>query len=131
MATFRILLIRIAVSLGSACVGLLAAALLITEVTLTWEGFLVTVIVFTVAQSLIVPPVLKATTRNAPAFIGGIGIVATLVSLLIAAVIANGIRISGIRAWILCTLVMWLVTAVGSFLLVRYLKKQGRPAARR
>ncbi len=120
MITIKVWLIRAGVALGAACVGLVVAALLLKGVSLTWEGFLITVVVFALAQSLLSPLIVKLVTHNAPAFLGGIGIVSTLVSLIIASLFANGIKIDGIGTWILATLIIWFITAIASFVLARF-----------
>jgi hypothetical protein len=107
-------LIRAAIFLGSAALGLWVASLVLDGFTLTWQGFLVTVIVFAAAQSILSPFITKLTMRNAPAFLGGVGLVSTFVALLVASVVANGLVISGWQTWILATLVVWLVTALAT-----------------
>lgn len=107
-------LIRTAIFLGSAAIGLWAASLVLDGFTLTWQGFLVTVLVFAAAQSILSPFITKMTMRNAPAFLGGAGLLSTFAALLIASVVANGLVISGWQTWILATLVVWLVTAIAT-----------------
>lgn len=107
-------LIRAAIFLGSAALGLWVASLVLDGFTLTWQGFLVTVLVFAAAQSILSPFITKLTARNAPAFLGGVGLVSTFAALLIASVVANGLVITGWQTWILATLVVWLVTAVAT-----------------
>lgn len=107
-------LIRTAIFLGSAAIGLWAASLVLDGFTLTWQGFLVTVLVFAAAQSILSPFITKMTMRNAPAFLGGAGLLSTFVALLIASFVANGLVISGWQTWILATLVVWLVIAIAT-----------------
>ena len=116
----KLWLVRVGLSLAAACVGLIVAALLLKGVTLTWEGFIITVVVFALAQSLLSPLIVKLVTHNAPAFLGGIGIVSTLVSLIIASLFANGIKIDGLGTWVLATLIIWLVTAIASFVVTKF-----------
>ena len=111
------ILIRAAIFLGSAALGLWVASLVLEGFTLTWQGFLVTVLVFAIAQSLLAPFITKLTVKNAPAFTGGVGLLSTFVALLIASLIADGLVISGWQTWVLATLVVWLVTALAAFLL--------------
>ena len=122
-------LIRTAIFLGSAALGLWVASLVLDGFTLTWQGFLVTVLVFAAAQTILSPFIMKLTARNAPAFLGGVGLVSTFVALLIASVVSNGLVISGWQTWILATLVVWLVTAVATvtlpLLFLRRVVKQG------
>ncbi|TFC91008.1 MULTISPECIES: phage holin family protein [Cryobacterium] len=123
-------LIRAVIFLGSAALGLWVASLVLEGFTLTWQGLLVTVLVFAAAQSILLPFIMKLTARNAPAFLGGVGLLSTFVALLIASVVGNGLVISGWQTWILATLVVWLVTAVATvtlplLLLRRVVKQRG------
>ncbi|WP_305092621.1 phage holin family protein [Prescottella sp. R16] len=109
-------LVRAAIFLGSAALGILAAVMLLPEVSVSISGFLTAVVLFAVAQSLLSPFITKVAARNAPAFLGGIGLVTTFVALLIASVF-GGLSISGWRTWVLATIVVWLVTALATVLL--------------
>lgn len=118
------MLIRAAIFLGSAALGLLAATWLLPEVKLGWSGWIVAVVVFALIQSIINPFMLKLAAKNAPAFLGGIGLVSTFVALFVASLFPAGLAISGFRTWILATLVVWLVTAIATmFLPMIFLKK--------
>jgi len=129
------LLLRGVVFLGSAALGLWVASLLLDGVTVQWSGYLVAVLIFAVAQSVLAPWVFKMTRRYAPAFLGGIGLVSTFVALLLANLLTDGLQISGAVTWVLATLVVWLVTALGTLLLPLLLLKKATgadgPAARR
>ena len=124
------LLIRAAIFLGTAALGLLIAWWLLPGFDIDWAGFLVAMIVFAIAQSLLSPLITKLATRHAPEVLGGVGLVSTFLALLLATVIANGLRIDGLLTWVLATLIVWLVTALGTWLLsVAFLKR--RVGARR
>jgi len=110
-------LIRAAIFLGSAALGLWVASLALQDFILTWQGFVLTVVLFAGVQSILAPFIAKMTARNAPAFLGGVGLLSTFVSLLIASIISNGLVITGWQTWILATLIVWLVTALATFLL--------------
>ncbi|WP_251151740.1 phage holin family protein [Cellulosimicrobium sp. Marseille-Q4280] len=118
-------LIRVLILLASVALGLLVASWVIDGVVLTATGFIVAVAVFTIAQAVLSPFIAKMTARYAPAFLGGIGLVSTFVALLIASVIGDGLRIEGGAVpWILATLVVWLVTALATFLLPMFFLKE-------
>lgn len=118
-------LIRVAIFLVSAALGLLFAAWLLPDFHLSGEGFLITIIVFAVIQGVLSPFIAKITARNAPAFLGGIGLLTTFVALLLATLFTGGLTISGWQTWILATLVVWLVTALATFFLpMIFLKKK-------
>ncbi|QBJ95851.1 hypothetical protein ERC79_07615 [Rhodococcus sp. ABRD24] len=110
------LLIRAAIFLGSAAIGILAAVWLLPEVSVSASGFATAVVVFAIAQSVLSPFIMKVAAKNASAFLGGIGLVSTFVALIIASAF-GGLSISGWRTWILATIVVWLATALATVLL--------------
>lgn len=111
------LLLNVAIALGSSAVAILVATWLLDDMTVKASGFAVAVIVFTLAQAVLSPFITKVAARNAPAFLGGIGLVSTLVALVIANVFTDGLAISGVATWVLASLIVWLVTAVAAFFL--------------
>ncbi|OMC39885.1 hypothetical protein A5740_26050 [Mycobacterium sp. GA-1841] len=112
-------LLRIAIFLGASAIGLLVAAWLVPGVSVSAWGFITAVVIFSVAQAVLSPFFLKMATRYASAFLGGIGLVSTLVALILASVFTHGLSISGIGSWIAATVVVWLVTAVLPALLLK------------
>lgn len=116
-------LIRAIIFLGSAALGLVIAGWLVPGVGVGLSGFLVAVVVFALAQSLITPLTMKLTNRYSPALVGGAGLISTAVALFIATLFPNGLTINGALAWTLGTLVVWLVTALGGWLLPLWLLK--------
>ena len=123
------LLLRVLVFLGSAAIGLIAANWLVPGVELHLSGFLVAVVIFAVAQAILSPFFLKMASRYASAFLGGIGLVSTLVALILASVLTDGLSIRGIGSWIAGTVVVWLVTAVATLLLPMLVLKKKAAAA--
>ncbi|MHC9293764.1 phage holin family protein [Mycobacterium sp. LTG2003] len=110
-------LLRIAIFLGSSAIGLLVAAWLVPGVRVSALGFIAAVVIFTVAQGILSPFFLKMANRYASAFLGGIGLVSTLVALVLASVFTTGLSIRGIGSWVAATVVVWLVTAVATLVL--------------
>ncbi|NKZ12269.1 phage holin family protein [Mycolicibacterium septicum DSM 44393] len=110
-------LLRIAIFLGSSAIGLLVAAWLVPGVSVSAWGFVTAVVIFAVAQAILSPFLLKMASRYASAFLGGIGLVSTLVALILASVLTHGLSIRGIGSWIAATVVVWLVTAVATVVL--------------
>ena len=113
-------LIRAAIFLVSAFVGLVVADLLLEGFSLYWDdwwGILLAVVIFAVLQSILAPWLLSVVRRHANALIGGIGLFSTFIALLVAVLIpAAGIGIDGPVAWIVGTLIVWLVTALAAWL---------------
>ncbi|WP_433675860.1 phage holin family protein [Microbacterium gorillae] len=122
-------LIRAGIFLGTAALALLLIALLVPGAKLSVAGFIVAVVVFAVAQSLLAPLADKLTREHAPALIGGVGLVSTFVALLIASLFPGGLVITGIGSWVLATVIGWVVTALGSWLLPKVFLK-AKPAKR-
>jgi uncharacterized membrane protein YvlD (DUF360 family) len=111
------LLISFAISLVSAALGLLLAAWILEDFHVEPGGFLVAVLVFAIAQAILSPFIFNVARQYASALLGGIGLVSTFVALLIASLFPGGIRVDGVVTWILATLIIWIVTALGTWLL--------------
>ena len=111
------MLLSIAISIVSAAVALLVAASVVSGVTLHATGFVVAVLVFTIAQAILGPFVFNLARQYASAILGGIGLVSTFLALFVATLFPNGLQIDGITAWIVSTLVVWVITALGTWIL--------------
>jgi uncharacterized membrane protein YvlD (DUF360 family) len=118
-------LIRAAIFVVTAALGLLVASWILPGFHLDWEGLLIAVLVFAVAQSILAPFIFNVARKYASAMLGGIGIVSTLIALLVASLVPGGIHVDGFVTWILAALVVWVVTALGGWLLpLIFLKKK-------
>ncbi len=114
-------LIRAAIFVVSAAIGLIAADLILPGFHIDWSdwwGFVLAVVIFAVIQSVLTPWVFKMTRKHAPAMLGGIGIIATFVAILIVVLVPNaGLSISDAVAWFLAPVIVWIVTALATWLL--------------
>lgn len=120
-----IFLIRAAIYLCTAALGLLVASWTLPEFAIEPKGFLVAAVVFALAQSILSPFIFRITNRYAPAALGGIGLLSTLVALIIASVFPDGLKITGLTTWVLASLVVWMTTTLGAWLLpLIFLKKR-------
>lgn len=120
---------RTLIFIVSAALGLIVADLLLEDFQIDWSkwwGFVLCVLIFTVLQSVLSPWVAKIADRYAPVFMGGIGIVSTLISLIIVVLLPiGGLRITGAVGWLLGSVIVWLVSALGTVLLpMLFLKRQ-------
>jgi hypothetical protein len=62
---------------------------------------------------------------NIPALRGGVALVATLVGLIITSLVSDGLSIDGTVTWIAATVIVWLVSLLGVFVLpLIFLKKK-------
>ncbi|MFK4760605.1 hypothetical protein ACI3KS_06690 [Microbacterium sp. ZW T5_45] len=126
MITF---LIRSALYLASAGIGLIVADLLLDGFRIQWDrwwGFVICIVIFAVLQSVLAPVASKLADRYAPVLMGGIGIVSTLIALVIVVLLPiGGLRIVDATGWLLGAVIVWLVTAIGSALLpMLFLKRK-------
>lgn len=121
------ILLRAAVFLGSAALGLIVAALLIPAVSLSPSGFILAVGVFAVVQSALTPLTGRIASRWAPVLVGGVGIISTLLALAVASLVPGGVQISTPAGWLLAALVVWLVTGLASLALSFLLLRDRRP----
>ena len=110
-------LLSVAISLVSAALALLITPWVIDGVEMHATGYVVAVLVFTAAQAILAPFVFNLARRYASAVLGGIGLVSTFLALFVATLFPNGLEINGFTAWVLSTLVVWIITALGTWLL--------------
>jgi hypothetical protein len=106
--------LRALVFLGSWAIGLLVAAWVVPRVSVSVSGFIVAVVVFSVAQAILSALILKLPRGYASLLLGGAGLALTIVALSLASVLTHGLTIRGIASWIAATIVVWLVTTVGA-----------------
>ena len=79
---------------------------------------MVCIVIFAILQSVLAPWVSRMADRYAPVLMGGIGIFSTLISLVIVVLLPiGGLRIVDLSGWLLGSVIVWLITALGSVLL--------------
>jgi hypothetical protein len=105
------------VSLLADAVGLLVAAQVLDDMALDVDGFVTAVVLFALVGLLIEPLLRQVAVRNVPALLGSTALVATLVSLIVTALVSDGLRISGTLTWVLATVIVWAVALLASLLL--------------
>ncbi|WOQ70965.1 hypothetical protein RYJ27_08255 [Microbacterium limosum] len=114
-------LLRTPVFLLSAALGLVVADLLLPGFMIVWNdwwGFVLAIVVFAVLQSVLSPWIATMARRYAPALLGGIGIISTLVALLVVVLLPiGGLRITDAISWVLAPVVVWVITALATVLL--------------
>ena len=115
--------------LVSAGLGLIVADALLDGFRIQWDkwwGFVICILIFAILQSVLAPWISRLADRYAPVLMGGIGIFSTLVALVIVVLLPiGGLRIVDLTGWLLGSVIVWLITAIGSVLLpLIFLKKQ-------
>lgn len=111
------LLARMTLNLLSNAIGLLAAAALVDGFSINASGYISAVLIFSVSMWVLGPLIAKIALTNASFLIGGIALVTTLVSLVLTSLITDGLHISGVSAWVIATLIIWLFSVLGGVLL--------------
>lgn len=124
------LVLRALIFVVSAALGLIVADLILPGFRIDWSswwGFVLAVVIFAVLQSVLTPWAAKVARRNAPALLGGIGIVSTFIALLIVVLIPGaGLTIgSPWWTWLVAPMIVWVVTALATvFLPALFIKKK-------
>ncbi len=110
-------LVNTLIFLGSAAVGLWVTALVVDGFSISAAGLVIATVIFAVIQSILSPFILKMTHKYASAFTGGVGLVSTFVSLLITSLIGDYLTVDGGTTWFVATVLVWLFTAIATWLL--------------
>ena len=97
--------------------GLLVASLLLSGFSISGIAFIWAVVIFTLAEVILDPLILKLALTNVPAIRGGVALVTTLVGLIITNILSDGLTITGLSTWILATLIVWLAAVVAIIIL--------------
>lgn len=115
------LLFRTVMYLASAGIGLIVADLVLPGFQIQWDrwwGFVICIVIFAILQSILSPWIAKIADRYAPVLMGGIGIFSTLVALIVVVLLPiGGLRITDAVGWLLGSVIVWIITALGSVLL--------------
>jgi uncharacterized membrane protein YvlD (DUF360 family) len=111
------LLVRIAVALVANAVGLLVAAAVLDGVRVEVTGFVLAVVIFTVVFALLQPFLLVQLRGRGSAALGGVALIATLVSLIVTDLLSDGFTIDGIATWIAATVIVWFASLLAAFIL--------------
>jgi uncharacterized membrane protein YvlD (DUF360 family) len=120
------LLLRIVISLLGNALGLWVASLILDDMSLSASGFVVAVVIFTVLTAVLQPLITKMAMENAPALQGSSALVTTFLSLVITALVTDGLSIDGVSTWIFATIIVWFFTMIAAWLLPLFLLKEAR-----
>lgn len=111
------LLFRTVIGLAANAVGLIVAASLLDGMELDATSFIVAVVIFTVVFALAQPFLIMQFRANAPAMLGGVALIATLVALIVTDLVSDGFTIDGAGTWIAATVIVWVVSVLAAFVL--------------
>ncbi len=118
------MLISFGIRLLANAVGLIVANLVLDDMELNASGFIIAVLIFTVAQVILQPLIVKIAMTNAQALMGATALVTTLVGLIITDLISDGLSITGFVTWCLATVIVWAAALVAGLILPLILVKK-------
>ena len=125
------LLVRTVIVIVGNAVGLIVASLVFDDFEINATGFIVSLLIFTVAVALMTPFLSSVMQRNrsTSAALGGVALISTFVALVITDLLSEGVEISGIGTWIAATVIVWLGSLIAVFVLPylglkKYLEEQ-------
>ena len=113
------LLVRLLISLVGNAVGLIVASLVFDGFDIDVTGFIVSLVLFTVAVALLTPFLANAMQRGRSnsAALGGVALISTFLALLVTDLLTDGLSIDGVGTWIGATVVVWVVSLLAMFIL--------------
>lgn len=111
------LIVRTVVMLVANAVGLIVAASVLDGMSLNWEGLLWATVIYTVVFALMQPFLAVQARRRAGALLGGVALIASLIALIVADIISDGLNITGVGTWIAAAVVVWIASLLAAFIL--------------
>jgi len=111
------LIVRTLIALVANAVGLLVAAAVLDGMHMNVSGFVVAVIIFTVASALTQPFLAAQFRRSRSAALGGVSLIATFIALVVTDIFSEGFSINGVSTWIAATVIVWVTALLAGFIL--------------
>lgn len=118
------MLISFGIRLLANAVGLIVANLVLDDMELNASGFIIAVLIFTVAQVILQPLIVKIAMTNAQALMGATALVTILVGLIITDLVSDGLSITGFVTWLLATIIVWAAALIAGLILPLILVKK-------
>jgi Mycobacterial 4 TMS phage holin, superfamily IV len=123
-------LVSTLITILASAVGLIVADLVLDDFNLQLDGFLIALGIFTVGMMLFHPFLQKMALKNVRALAGGTALIATLLSLIVADLVSDGLSIAGGVTWIVASLIVWVASLIAVMILPLLLVKAGIQSAR-
>jgi hypothetical protein len=109
--------VRIGILLVANAIGLIVASIVLHGVAINVTGFLLALVIFTVSAGVLTPAIRSQLERRNSAALGGVALIATLVSLIITVIVSDGLEIHGVGGWLGGTVIIWGVALLAAFVL--------------
>ncbi|HKI23364.1 MAG TPA: hypothetical protein VKA24_08090 [Gaiellaceae bacterium] len=111
------LVVRTIVALAANAVGLIVAAAVLDDMELDVGGFVLALVIFTIAFALLQPFLVVQLRGAGSAALGGVALLATLASLIITDLLSDGFTIDGGVTWLLAAVIVWAAAVIATFIL--------------
>ena len=111
------LIVRTIVALAANAVGLIVAAAVLDDMELDVGGFVLALVIFTIAFALLQPFLVVQLRGAGSAALGGVALLATLASLIITDLLSDGFTIDGGVTWLLAAVIVWAAAVIATFVL--------------
>lgn len=114
------LILTVLVQLAANAIALVLAALLLDDLSLNAQGFLIAVGIFTALTAVVAPLVRRTARDRSRLLLGGSSLIASLVALIGTAILSDGIQVEGLTTWVLAAVALWGAGLLATFLLIRF-----------
>jgi hypothetical protein len=122
-------LLRAIARSGSWALGLALAGWVVPGVSVSASGFLVALVFFSIAQTVLSLWIMKLPHEWASMLLGSTGLTLTFVAMILASVLTHALTVQGTTSWLASAVVIWLVTTIGAILLFDvYTSSEGKSA---
>lgn len=113
------LLVRLLILLVANAVGLIVAAIVLDGMSIDVTSFIIAVAIFTGILALLQPFFESMLRRKnaSSAALGGVSLIATLVTLLVTDLISDGFSIDGLGTWVAAAVIVWAASLLAAFIL--------------
>ena len=111
------LALRTLIAVAANAIGLIVAAFLLDGMDIDVTSFIVAVVIFTIVFAVLTPFLAVQLRRLGNGAIGATALIATLVSLIVTDLLSDGFTISGVVAWGVAPVIVWLAALVAAFVL--------------
>ncbi len=125
----RFVLTAIAQLIANA-VALLVANYFLDDMELNASGFLTAVVIFTIAEALLLPWLRQMAMTKARALAGSTALAAALAALIVTDFVSDGLEIDGLSTWVVATIIVWGASLVTTLLLPVFVFKSLREERR-
>lgn len=110
-------LVRTLIMLLANAIGLLVASVALDQMEVDATAFIIAVVIFTVVLALMTPFMAVQLRRRQSSALGGVALIATLISLIITDFISDGFTINGIGTWVAAAVIVWVASLLAAFIL--------------